>query len=342
MDNILLVDDDPGTIQLLGRILSDAGNLRFATRGEDALRLARESPPDLVLLDAEMPGMSGYQVCEALKAEPALAEVPVIFVTSHSGTAFEVASFKAGAVDFIAKPLNPSLVLARVQSQLRAKHATDELRRIATIDVLTGLANRRSFDESLDREWRRGRRSGDPLSLLMIDVDHFKRFNDVYGHPKGDICLRAIAGALVSAASRRGPDVVARYGGEEFVVLLPQTARGGAESVAHSVLDAVEQLGIPHAGSPTSSNVTVSVGISCYDERSKAWVRPSAAARVADDLRLRLSGVDLLAAADKALYAAKHAGRAQARLLDISDVDAPERATATAISRCASRLRIVQ
>ena len=184
-DNILLVDDDPGAIQVLGRILSGSGNLRFATSGEDGLRLARESAPDLILLDAEMPGMSGFQVCKALKADPALADVPVIFVTGHSASTFEVAGFELGAADFIAKPVVPPLFLARVKTQLRVKRTADEARRIATIDVLTGVANRRRFDESLSQEWRRARRSGSALALLMIDVDHFKRFTERHGHPAG-------------------------------------------------------------------------------------------------------------------------------------------------------------
>jgi diguanylate cyclase (GGDEF)-like protein len=322
-DNILLVDDDPATIQLLGRILSELGDLRFATNGEDALRLARESAPDLILLDAEMPGMSGFQVCEALKAEPALADVPVIFVTSHSKPAFEVAGFESGAADFIAKPVSAPLVRARVKTQLRIKRMADELRWIATIDVLTGVANRRSFDESLEREWYRGRRSGDPLALLMIDVDHFKSFNDRYGRLAGDACLRSVAQALVGA-SLRTADLVARYGGEEFVVLLPQTPRGGAEHVARNVLAAVEALGIVHEASLTARHVTVSVGVACYDDDSECWVPPSAALRFVDDLRERSSPIDLVRAADKALHCAKHSGRAQARVLDIADVDTPQ------------------
>ena len=322
-DNILLVDDDPGTVQLLGRILSDSGNLRFATSGEDALRLARESAPDLMLLDAEMPGMSGFQVLEALKAEPALADVPVIFVTSHSEAAFEVAGFEMGAADFIAKPVSAPLVLARVKTQLRFKRMGDELRRIATTDGLTGVANRRRFDESLEREWRRARRSGDPLALLMIDIDHFKLFNDRYGHPAGDACLRSVAQALVGA-SLRPADLVARYGGEEFVVLLPKTPRAGAEHLAHGVLDAVEALGIAHEASLTARLVTVSVGVACYDDDSECWVPPSADSCFSDDLRARCSPIDLVQAADKALYSAKNAGRAQARLLDIADVDTPQ------------------
>ena len=317
--NILIVDDDPSSIQIMGRILAGVGQLRFATTGEDALRLARESTPDLMLLDAEMPGMSGIQAFEALKAEPRLADVPVIFVTSHSEAEFEVAVFEKGAADFIAKPVSAPLVLARVKSQLRVKGMADELRQIATVDVLTGIANRRRFDESLEREWRRARRSGDPLALLMIDIDHFKGFNDRYGHPAGDACLRSVAQALVGAGLRPA-DVVARYGGEEFVVLLPQTPRGSAEHVAHRILDAVKALGIAHAASLTARHITVSVGVACYDEDSECWVPPSADARFADDLRARCAPMDLLQAADKALYSAKNAGRAQAWLLDIAGV----------------------
>src|ERR1700733_11356807 len=248
--NILLVDDDPGAIQLMGRILADVGKLRFATNGKDALRLARDSAPDLILLDAEMPGMSGFELLRTLKAESSLADVPVIFITSHSEAGFEVSALDMGAADFIAKPLRSSRVLARVRAQLRVKHMADELRRTATTDALTGVANRRQFDELLEREWLRTRRSGEPVSLLMIDVDHFKLYNDLYGHPKGDICLRQVAQVLMRA-SRRPADVVARYGGEEFMILLPQTPRQGAQPVAPQVLEAVAAFGILHDDSQT-------------------------------------------------------------------------------------------
>src|ERR1700722_9911896 len=151
--NILLVDDNPGAIQLMGRILADVGKLRFASNGKDALRLARDSAPDLILLDAEMPGMSGFELLRTLKAESSLADVPVIFIPSHSEAGFEVSALDMGAADFIAKPLKPSRVLARVRTQLRVKPLADELRRTATTDALTGIANRRQFDQSLQREW---------------------------------------------------------------------------------------------------------------------------------------------------------------------------------------------
>lgn len=321
-DDILLVDDEPGSIQLMARILGNTGNLRFATSGADGIRLARESTPDLILLDAEMPGLSGFETCRALKADPALADTPVIFVTSHRDEAFEVSGFELGAVDFIAKPVSPPLLLARVQTQLRVKHMSDELRRIATIDPLTGVANRRRFDESLEREWRRGNRTSDPLALLMIDVDHFKLFNDHYGHPLGDACLCFVVKALVRTSLRPG-DLVARYGGEEFTVLLPQTPRSGAEHVARGILEAVKALGIAHDTSLTAPHVTVSVGIGCYDEESESW-NQAAEPNVADGLRARRSAADLVSSADKALYAAKRAGRAQAWLLDLAHLDTPE------------------
>lgn len=324
-DDILIVDDDPASIQLLGSILSEVGTLRFATGGKDALRLAHESPPDLILLDAEMPGMSGFQVCEALKSEPAYANVPVIFVSSHNTTAYEVSGFNVGASDFIIKPVSAPLVLARVKTQLRVKHLTDALRRMATTDALTGIANRRFFDEVLEQECRRARRSDDPIALLMLDVDHFKSFNDRYGHLAGDSCLRVVAHALASV-SLRPADVVARYGGEEFVVLLPQTPRGGAEHVALEILAEVKALNIAHDESLTAPNVTVSLGVACYDSRSACWGARPADTPVSNDAISCRRAADLVKAADRALYAAKRAGRAQARLLDVADVDSPDRA----------------
>ena len=318
--SILLVDDDPGAIQVMGRILADVGQLRYATNGTEALRLARDSAPDLILLDAEMPGMSGFELLRNLKAESALADVPVIFITSHTEAGFEVSALDMGAADFIAKPLKSSRVLARVRTQLRVKHLADELRRTATTDALTGIANRRQFDQSLQREWLRAQRSGDPVSLLMVDVDHFKLYNDLYGHPKGDICLQHVAQAL-SSACKRPADLVARYGGEEFIVLLPYTPRQGAQHMAQNVLDVVAAFGIFHQDSATTHYVTVSVGIACYDDASPGWV--DLPLRRRDDMSAQRSAGDLILAADRALYSAKRAGRAQAKLRDIDEVDLP-------------------
>lgn len=299
-DNILLVDDDLGAIELLGQILDGMATVRFATSGADALRVAQESVPDLVLLDAEMPGMSGFEVFEAFKAIPALADVPVIFITSHNDAKFEVASFEMGAADFISKPVVAPLVQARVKTQLRLKRLADTLRRIATTDSLTGIANRRHFDEALEREWLLARRSGAPISLLLIDVDHFKLYNDRYGHPMGDTCLQKVAQALVGVGLRPA-DLAARYGGEEFVLVLPNTPRSGAEHMAQCVLQAVAALHLEHQDSPTAPHVTVSVGVASD---------PGGTGSALDNPAKRSARV-LLEAADQALYEAKRGGRAQ-------------------------------
>jgi len=313
--DILLVDDDPGAIELMARVLSAEGVLRFAVSGSDALRLARAVAPDLILLDAEMPGLSGFEVCAALKDDAGLADIPVIFVTSHRNESFEVAGFAAGAVDFIAKPINPQLVVARVRSQLRVKRMADELRRNATVDGLTGIANRRRLDEMLGREWLRARRSREPLALALVDIDHFKLFNDRYGHPAGDACLRAVAEGLRSICLRPG-DLAARYGGEEFALLLPQTPELGARHVATRILDCLEALAIRHENSTVAPHVTVSAGIACCDgtssPRDAALGRargPSAGASIRG----------LLGTADAALYAAKGAGRAQVCVVSARD-----------------------
>jgi len=224
-------------------------------------------------------------------------------------------------------------VLARVKTQLRLKILADELRSIATIDALTGVANRRLFDQSFRREWRRTRRSCDPMALLMIDIDHFKSYNDRYGHPGGDSCLRAVAQALARAGARPA-DLVARYGGDELVVLLPQTPRAGAEHMAQALLDAVEALCLRHEGSVISANVTISMGVACYDEHSPWWAALPVDSRFAELQHDPGHGnaADLLRAADVALYAAKRAGRAQAWLVDIADVDVPLRARPIASS----------
>lgn len=290
--SILIVDDNTGMVQLMARMLKGVARLRFATRGDEALKLMRESAPDLVLLDAEMPGMSGYEVCDAIRADATLADIPVIFVTGHGETDAEVLGLEAGAVDFITKPVNEALLLARVRTQLRLKSMADELRSMATTDGLTGLANRRHFDELMRREWQRCARSGSSIALLMADIDHFKRYNDSYGHPGGDACLQAVAKALTLVA-RRPADRVGRLGGEEFVVLLPDTDVAGGQEVAEHAVKLIQALALPHVASLTAEHVTISVGVAVCTGQDMARHDPQS----------------LYSAADHALYAAKAQGR---------------------------------
>ena len=290
---LLVVDDQPINIQALYRIFAPDHRVLMATSGAKALALCKEDPPDLVLLDVVMPEMDGHEVCARLQADEATRNIPVIFVTSHTDAAEETKGLELGAVDFIAKPVNPAVVRARVKTHLTLKAQSDLLRQMVFIDGLTGVANRRCFDERLGTEWRRAARSALPLSLLMLDVDHFKRFNDRYGHQNGDECLRRVASSIKGGLLRPG-DLVARYGGEEFACILPDTDLDGALAVGAGIEQKVRGLQIEHADSDVSNVVTVSVGISM-----------SLPARDGDPTRL-------LALADAQLYRAKHSGRGRA------------------------------
>ncbi len=322
--DILIVDDDPGMIRVMARALDGLGRLRFATDGEQALAQLAKTAPDLVLLDADLPGLDGFQVCQRIKAHPDLREIPVIFVTGQNAPKDELRGLESGAADFIAKPIRQALLVARVRTQLRMKALTDELRLMAATDGLTGVANRRTFDAALEREWRHALRAGCPLSLLMVDVDHFKAYNDHYGHQDGDDCLRLVAQEM-SASLKRPSDLAARYGGEEFAVLLPGTDRTGARHVAHRLMALLRQRALPHAASNTARHVTVSIGIGSYDEVSHVWRSPTGDSRFSS---LPCDATDLVRAADAALYAAKRAGRAQAWHVDITGALAPETAEA--------------
>ncbi|MYM96538.1 diguanylate cyclase domain-containing protein [Duganella vulcania] len=257
---ILVVDDAMENIQILHHALRDEHEVLFALSGEKALELALEQQPDLILLDAVMPGMDGYAVCAALRNSPRLQDIPVIFVTALNQPEDETRALEAGAVDFISKPFNVAVVRARVRSQLTIKRQADAMRELSMTDGLTGVANRRSFNDALDAEWRRCARAGLPLSVIMIDIDHFKLYNDHYGHQAGDLCLQQVSLAMARCASRP-QDLLARYGGEEFILLLPQEPAPGAEVVARRILEEVRALAIPHAAAPTVPYVSVSLGV---------------------------------------------------------------------------------
>ncbi|MYM26465.1 diguanylate cyclase [Duganella sp. FT135W] len=277
---ILVVDDAMENIQILHHALREEHEVLFALDGEQALQIALEQQPDLILLDAVMPGMDGYAVVAALRASPRLQDIPVIFVTALSQPEDETRALDGGAVDFISKPFNVAVVRARVRSQLTIKRQADLMRELSMTDGLTGVANRRNFNDTVDAEWRRCARAGLPLSVIMIDIDHFKLYNDHYGHQAGDACLQQISAAMKRCAARP-QDLLARYGGEEFILLLPQEGAEGTEVVANRMLEEVRKLAIPHATSPSAPQVTLSMGLATLLPPSDS-TDPSPAIRLAD------------------------------------------------------------
>jgi len=286
---VMIVDDTPINLQILIEVLGGEYEIVFATNGTDALAMAESNLPDLILLDIQMPDMSGYEVCRAVKSMPCLNGVPVIFLTAMSQQEDEVVGLKLGAVDYITKPFHPDIVRLRVHNHLELKRYRDERAHLALLDGLTGIPNRRAFDEQLNREWSRAQRNQASLSLVMIDIDHFKSYNDTYGHLGGDDCLKQVAASLL--ASQRGSDITARYGGEEFVCILPESDEAGAVIAAERMRAKVESLHIPHAASPVSPFVTISLGV--------ATLTPSE--DEAPDLLIKM--------ADQMLYRGKNKGR---------------------------------
>lgn len=314
---ILIVDDEAAAIEVLCKALKGLGELHFATSGADALTMLQEGPADLVLLDLSMPGMDGFATCTQIKAEH--PDTPVIFVTAAHDMASEIHAIEVGGIDFIQKPISPPVVRARVSAHLKLKEHSDLLRELSKRDPLTGVANRRALDEQIGIEWRRGLRNGEPLSLLMIDIDHFKKYNDHYGHLKGDSCLRKVAQAISGEATRAG-DLVARFGGEEFAVLLPQTNGEQAVAVANKICEAVRALQIPHAESTTGGIVTISVGVGSLVPQ---YASGSTSAQAAEN-GFRTARA-LFEMADGALYAAKEAGRNRVeQSASINTVSRPE------------------
>jgi diguanylate cyclase (GGDEF)-like protein len=287
--HVLIVDDDPSIVLMMAHLLEPLGIIHVTTRGSQVLELALAIRPDVILLDIEMPDTDGFEVCRQVKAHAELVDTPLLFVTSHTDAQLEARALTAGAIDVIHKPVNPDIVRARVSNYIALKQQGDLLRRLGTVDGLTAVPNRRALDAALEREWSRSGRSGEPLALMVCDIDHFKGYNDTFGHVAGDECLRRVAQELASHA-RRSPDLAARFGGEEFVLLLPECASAGARAIGEGVLRGVSALNIPHPASSAAPHVTVSVGLAL---RHASHRGPQ----------------DLLQAADEALYRAKRSGR---------------------------------
>jgi diguanylate cyclase (GGDEF)-like protein len=306
--SILLVDDDSMVVRILSRILSDFTPLRFATSGRAALKLAHESTPDLVLLDVDMPELSGFEVCKAFKNDPALAKVPIIFITSHESTQLEAKGLALGAADFINKPPHAPLVLARVRTHQRFKMLSDTMRSAVNMDFLTGTLTRHAFEKALTQEWQRAQRSAAPLALLLADIEGFTAYNTKWGEEKGDACLKFVADALRSSA-HRPIDVLGRFAGGKFALLLPETDAEGASTVAQRAIDSVDAMQMLRT-TPNGA-VTLCVGAGGRDA-SRTSSRRAAVPN------------DLISAAEQALKSARSAGGHQVRMLDIADLGGPQ------------------
>ncbi len=284
---ILIVDDAMENIQILHQALQDEHDVLFAMNGATALHIAQHQLPDVILLDAVMPNMDGYAVCAALRTSPITRDIPIIFVTALKTPEDETRALDAGAADFISKPVNVAVVRARVRTQLTVKRQRDALRELTLTDGLTGVANRRAFDEALEAEWRRCSRAQVSIALILVDIDHFKNFNDAYGHQEGDACLKQ-AGAAMQRAAMRPQDLVARYGGEEFAILLPHEDIIGAEGVARKVLEEIAAMGIMHERSSAGPWVTVSMGVASLLPNESQ--EPSILIKSADELLYQAKG----------------------------------------------------
>jgi diguanylate cyclase (GGDEF)-like protein len=293
-NTILVVDDEKSNLVFLTRVLGEKYEIYTAKDGASAIKKATELVPDLILLDIVLPDINGYAVLDALKKQEGTRGIPIIFITGLTSAEEEEKALTFNAVDYIGKPFKPNVVKLRVRNQIRIINQMRTIERLSMTDQLTEIPNRRSFDSRLTMEWRRAMRERTPISLLMLDVDKFKTYNDIYGHQQGDVILCAVAKSLQNDLKRPG-DFAARWGGEEFAALLANTDMPGAIEVAERVRANVENLHLTGAkDGQTPANtapITISIGV---------------ATQTPDPT----SSLDLfISAADTALYAAKKAGR---------------------------------
>ncbi|MDQ2077660.1 diguanylate cyclase [Marinimicrobium sp. ABcell2] len=291
--SVLVVDDSDDIHQLVSvRLKSEQLSLLHAYGADEALATARHEPPDLFLLDLDMPGTDGLTLCQILKEEETLKHIPVVFLTGTLDVNTKVKAFDLGAVDYVTKPFDSIELKARVGAALRTKRYHDLLTTKAHIDALTGLWDRGYLDEQLSSEVSLLHRKGRPVSLLMLDIDHFKPLNDTYGHPFGDRVIQRVAQVLNRLS--RESDITCRYGGEEFCMILRDTTTDGAMVLAERIRQEVAALDFKANAGPASTTITISIGVSGSD---------------AFENEDNLPGQTLLEASDRALYMAKSNGR---------------------------------
>lgn len=318
--SILIVDDSSFILQFVEYNLKAAGYTEIYTvkSGEQVLSFLNSNDNynhvELILMDVFMSGMDGISVCKTLKQDPKFKHIPVMIMTADASEEILQKSFDAGAADYIAKPIRKTELLARVNSAIQLKREMDkvkqrerellevkhklelanlELARLVSLDGLTGIPNRRSFDQTIVAEWQRAYTNGTWLGLIMIDIDYFKQFNDTYGHQAGDFCLQLVA-FTIRQTLKGSCDFVARYGGEEFAVILPETDLAITTEIAEKIRMRIQELQIPHYHSKLPNGViTISLGTAAMFPQE---VGPNAWGQ-------------LIQAADKALYIAKSRGR---------------------------------
>jgi len=286
---ILIVDDEKMNIVALAHFLKQQYEIIVAVDGASALEAAEKHVPDIILLDVLMPGMNGFDVLVKLKNSTTTMHIPVIFITGLSGAVDEARGLSLGAVDYITKPFNNSIVKARIKTHLKMSEYMRTIEKLCMLDGLTGLPNRRGFDTRMKVEWGRAYREQMPLGLIMLDIDKFKTYNDTYGHPQGDVLLLAIADIL-NKTLNRSTDFSARWGGEEFMVLLPDTDVEGTNKIAEQIRINIRDMLVPCADG-TNTFTTISLG---------------AISKIPGE---NDSAENFIAEADKLLYTAKRTGR---------------------------------
>jgi len=288
-NSLLIVDDENANLKVLTHMLGSDYTIYTATNGLNAIEKAKELVPDLIMLDILMPEMDGYATLAEIKACKEIQKIPVIFISGLDSDEDEEKGLSFEAADYITKPFSAPIVKLRVRNQIQIVNQMRTIERLGRIDQLTNIPNRRSFDERLQMEWKQAVREQTPISLLIMDLDHFKNSNDTYGHQTGDVILQTVAGTFSQSFKRPG-DFAARWGGEEFVVLLPNTPLDGALEVAEKIRSDIENTSIS-AIDGSKIRVTISVGVNSFVPGKD------------DSIDTFISN------ADKALYSAKETGR---------------------------------
>lgn len=291
---ILVVEDSLLNQHVIQNILQDKYILAKALTAKEALEMVPKFHPHLILLDIILPDSGGFQVLEALKNMEESRNIPVIIITGMDDEESEERGLMLGAVDYIKKPFKHGIVRARINTQIHFIKQMQTIEQLGMLDGLTGISNRRAFDIQLQTEWNRAIKEATELSMIMLDIDNFKIYNDTYGHPQGDIILQSIA-KILKSETKDSPNMVFRYGGEEFAVILPTDGLAGSVHVAERIRLRVEETEVLSIFSDTLTSVTVSLGV--------ASMKPS----ITDSVYY------IIERADQKLYQAKHDGRNRVR-----------------------------